>query len=249
MLSMLRRSLPQDLLVRERPDILADTAPLDPTPRDVGMDEYATLTKTLGISNPHVSADLGIERFKAFLRKKDWAVFSLPTVIAYMNDKAAAESDAKAGWHWRPLRDKDNIKNARFGTPARAWGHGPLERQPASDHYKGPHSERQQVWSNSRQNHEEKMVDINASATPYDKLVPIHALRKVVTIEGEFAGKAPGNPPIAFFVCDYAPAPHIEHPDPFLMAVIDNARLSEGVGRFVIDFWDEPGFGLDKQLA
>lgn len=55
--------------------------------------------------------------------------------------------------------------------------------------------------------------------------------------------------PVKFFVCDYAPALHIEHPDPFLMAVIDNARPDHGVGRFVIDFWDEPGGGLEQQLS
>ena len=32
------------------------------------------------------------------------------------------------------------------------------------------------------------------------------------------------------------------------MAVVNNARLARGVGRFVIDFWDEPGFGLEQQL-
>ncbi len=78
---------------------------------------------------------------------------------------------------------------------------------------------------------------------PYDKLVPIHALRKVAEIERDF------REPVSFFVCDYAPAPHIEHPDPFLMVVVNNERLSKGVGRFVIDFWDEPGFGLEQMLA
>lgn len=33
------------------------------------------------------------------------------------------------------------------------------------------------------------------------------------------------------------------------MAVVVNDKLSNGTGRFIIDFWDEPGFGLDKQLA
>jgi hypothetical protein len=64
-----------------------------------------------------------------------------------------------------------------------------------------------------------------------------------VAIEAEF------KEPVSFFICDYAPAPHIEHPDPFLMAVINNAQLSKGVGRFVIDFWDEPGFGLEQQIT
>ena len=33
------------------------------------------------------------------------------------------------------------------------------------------------------------------------------------------------------------------------MAVINNPQLAKGVGRFVIDFWDEPGFELDQQLT
>lgn len=77
----------------------------------------------------------------------------------------------------------------------------------------------------------------------YDKLVPLHALKKVKLIEECFKDI------VAFFVCDYAPAPHIQYPDPFLMAIIDNPNLASGEGRFVIDFWDEPGFGLDKQLG
>lgn len=250
MLSLLRKgpaaTMTTDLVVRERPPLESGVSDLQPIARanEGPLTEYARLTKSLGISNPHIDADLGVERFKAFLRTKDWAIFSLPTVIAYMDEKAKAESAAAAGWHWRPLRAKDDIQGADFGTQARAWGHEITQRQPASDHYRGPHSERQMVSHNG--NREAGEVAVPASATPYDKLVPLHALRKVATIEAEF--KTPGNPPVAFFVCDYAPAPHIEHPDPFLMAVVDNARLKVGVGRFIIDFWDEPGFGLESQL-
>lgn len=234
-----------DLITRERPNILPDRAPLEPTPREKPdlLAEYARLSKTLGLNNPHIDADLQVEKFKAFLRQKDWAIYSLPTVMAYMNEKAAEESAAKSGWHWRPLRAKDDIKNVHFGTPARAWGHQSTERSPASDHYHGPHTERGLEWSNNRQGHEERLREVSASALPYDKLVPIHALRKVAETERDFPD------PVSFFVCDYAPAPHIEHPDPFLMAVINNARLNQGVGRFVIDFWDEPGFGLEQMLA
>jgi hypothetical protein len=32
------------------------------------------------------------------------------------------------------------------------------------------------------------------------------------------------------------------------MAVIPNKAVAGGRGRFVIDFWDEPGFGIDKQV-
>jgi len=38
------------------------------------------------------------------------------------------------------------------------------------------------------------------------------------------------------------------YPDPFLMAVVPNPNLARGIGRFVIDFWDEPGFGIEHML-
>lgn len=44
-----------------------------------------------------------------------------------------------------------------------------------------------------------------------------------------------------------SPAPAFRA-DPFLMAVVPNAKVREGVGRFIIDFWDEPGFGIDQML-
>lgn len=247
-LDLLRRS-PKvealDLVTRERPAIPSDRSPLKATVRAQSglLQEYAELSRTLGIANPYIDADLKVEKFKTFLRMKDWPIFSLPTVVAYMDKKSDTESAAKFGWHWRPLRLKDDIKNAQFGTPARQWGPEEIHTQPASDHYHGPHTERRMRWSNSGQQHNEATEEIESSGLPYDKLVPIHALRKVAEVEREFSG------PVSFFVCDYAPAPHIEHPDPFLMAVIDNARLNQGVGRFVIDFWDEPGFGLEQQLT
>jgi hypothetical protein len=159
-----------------------------------------------------------------------------------MDKKSADESAAKAGWHWRPLRAKDDIKNVRFGTAARRWGNKESEMQAASDYYCGPHMERVMLWSNNGQQHAEQTKEVKSSGLPYDKLVPIHALRKVAETEKDFSD------PVAFFVCDYAPAPHIEHPDPFLMAVVNNARLNNGIGRFVIDFWDEHGFGLEQMM-
>jgi len=248
MLSTLLRRSPKvealDLIKRERPDISSDRTALAPEPRQEQslLEEYARLSSSLGLENPHINADLMVEKFKNFLRQKDWAIFSLPTVVAYMNKKSADESMAKAGWHWRPLRIKDDIKNVRFGTQARKWGHQENEMQPASDYYCGPHAEQGHQWSNSRQNHEAVTLHVPSSGSPYDKLIPIHALRKVAETEKEYAD------PVAFFVCDYAPAPHIEHPDPFLMAVVNNARLAQGVGRFIIDFWDEPGFGIEQMM-
>jgi len=247
--TLLRRGSPTDLITRERPDVGSDRTSLEATPRarpDL-LEEYAELSKSLGLENPHIDADLKIEKFKAFLRAKDWPVFALATVTAYMDKKAAEESEAKAGWHWRPLRLKDDIRDVRFGTAARHIARRNPTVAPvkvaASDYYHGPHlgTEELMTWTSSGQQMK-ATKEVKSSGEPYNKLVPIHALRKVAEIEKSFVD------PVSFFICDYAPAPHIEHPDPFLMVVVNNARLNEGVGRFVIDFWDEPGFGLEQML-
>ena len=44
------------------------------------------------------------------------------------------------------------------------------------------------------------------------------------------------------------PPPPRVNPDPFLMAVIPNGDVGYGVGTFIIDVWDEPGFGLEQRL-
>ncbi len=69
----------------------------------------------------------------------------------------------------------------------------------------------------------------------YGKVVPLRALKKVALIEEHFKDE------VKMFVSDYA----VKHPDPFLMALIDGNRV---VHRYVIDFWNEPGFGLTQQL-
>lgn len=227
-------------------------APRQPAPtRDDFMSEYAELAGLVGVPCP----DDTIEAFKAFLRAQDWGVFSLPEVIAYMDKKAAAESKDMAGWHWCPLREKDNVDGASFGTQGSAkssraqWEMGAssdknVVRIPASDFYVGPADQIHYGHSGSGQMHAQKYRSA-PSALPYDKTVPLHALRKVAKIEKEF----PKKKAVSFFVCDYAPAPHIEYPDPFLMAVIKNDKLASGVGRFILDFWDEPGFGMEQMLA
>ena len=69
----------------------------------------------------------------------------------------------------------------------------------------------------------------------YGKPIPLHALKKVVLIEEHFHDE------VKMFVSDYA----VKNPDPFLMALIEGNRL---VHCYVIDVWDEPGFGLAQQL-
>ena len=48
-------------------------------------------------------------------------------------------------------------------------------------------------------------------------------------------------------VTDYATKPEFK-PDPFLMAVVPGLSDYTNGGRFVIDFWDEPGFGIERML-
>lgn len=74
----------------------------------------------------------------------------------------------------------------------------------------------------------------NYDAPLYTHRVPMHALEKIALIEDKF------QKPVAFLVSDYA----AKDPDPFLMAIVHNELMRQGEGRFVIDFWDEPGFGI-----
>jgi hypothetical protein len=69
--------------------------------------------------------------------------------------------------------------------------------------------------------------------TPYARLVPQHALEKVMKLEKKFGNR------VKFFVSGY-PDPK---PDPFIM--VRSAMSSDGGDThfFVFDVWDEPGFG------
>lgn len=229
---------PGGAMVIERPPV--KSTKLEPRPivaesHAAHLEEYAEIAAAIGVTAP----DMELEKFKTFLRQQDIPVFSLSEVIAYMDDKAAKESKEKCGWEWHPLRATDHIPNASFGKEtSRSWRtEGEVYTAPASDFYKGPHLIEQRGGMGSeiyRYNHPGNRI--------YDKTVPLHALRKVATISKTF-GEA-----IKFFVCDYALAPAIQYPDPFLMAVVPNGAMDKGVGRLVIDFWDEPGFGLAQQL-
>lgn len=201
------------------------------------MQEYTELAALVGVKSP----DLGIEGFKEFLAANNITVFSLVEVITYMDAKAEKESKEKSGWEWRPLRVKDNRDGVTFGKAAVRDRDQYGQRSgkvgtPASDYYNGP---REHIV---HQGSEGFLHKSPGSSLPYDRPIPLHALRKVALIEKSYAGDS------AFFVTDYALAPAVEYPDPFLMVLIPNLDVNKGVGRFVIDFWDEPGFGLDKQL-
>jgi hypothetical protein len=134
------------------------------------------------------------------------------------------------------VRARDQYHSARSGpveTPASDWYSGPQE----FDQPEGQIVGSQWVLTGRIT----KQIG-RASQSVYDKTIPLHAVRKIAQIEKEHKG------PAYFFVCDYALAPAIEHPDPFLMVCVPNPKLKIGVGRFVIDFWDEPGFGLERML-
>lgn len=78
----------------------------------------------------------------------------------------------------------------------------------------------------------------------YTRTLPLHALKKIAAIERAFQHK------VVFLVTEYTTRAQITiNPDPFLMAVIPNTAVSHGKGRFIIDVWDEPGFGIKQMLA
>jgi len=194
------------------------------------LKEYSEIASLVGVA----PLEFVVEEFKTYLSTKEFPVFDLATVIAFMDAKSKNEGNGW-GWNWLPLREKDRVE-VSFGQEATrremsmAWGASSTwigEDRPASDHYASHR------WGSRM---------IGASPTPiYSKIVPLHALKKVAMIEKEFGHT------VSFMVCDYAPAPAFRA-DPFLMVVIPNSRLNEGYGRFVIDVWDEPGFGIDKML-
>lgn len=235
-----------------------ETRPVD-AKADAYLEEYAELAALIGVGTP----DLEVEKFKHLLSVLNLPVYSLAEVVKYMDEKAAKESEEKAGWEWRPLREKDNLDNVRIGNVAeRYWGSSsrPTITKPASDYYVGPtwrehprngwrdpgekESTPQEVIAAggkiaSNLNH---MWRTEPSSKPYDRTVPLHAIRRVALIEKNYNGR------VGFFVSDYALAPTIQYPDPFLMVIVPNANVNRGVGRFIIDFWDEPGFGIEQML-
>lgn len=74
--------------------------------------------------------------------------------------------------------------------------------------------------------------DPSHNSAVYQRLVPKHALDKIILLERKFKNQ------LAFFVSDYGDP----KPDPFLGV---RPRLTNDVGDplIVVDVWDEPGFG------
>lgn len=238
------------------PVIAPRPAKVRPTSMVVDIDEahlkeYSEIAASIGLNSP----DMLIEEVKFFLKKNDIPVFALTEVVKYMDELAANESKAKSGWEWRPVREKDRRSDMGFGTAASRSqgfdGTSHIHSIPASDYYAPKY---RQVPYHSGQQQEAYSFGTGAGVAmhyetvttlpdTYDKLIPMRALRKVALIDKHFGDR------VAMFVTDYALAPHIKTPDPFLMVAVANKGIKDGIGRFVIDFWDEPGFGLAQQLA
>lgn len=194
------------------------------TYEDEKLRSYHELSKQLRV----VNQDLQVAVFESYLRREEFTVFHLPTVVEYMDARSKADG-ARWGWEWKALRD-DDVFPGWFGTSASrgetAWDEDNGRERAASDHYSSPNP---------------GFKRLGGSTGTYGKSIPGHALEKIAKIEAEF------EYPVKFLVSDYAPAPAFRE-DPFLMAVIPNPRLGAGVGRYVIDVWDEPGFGIDKMV-
>lgn len=164
--------------------------------------------------------ELEIERFRSVLADLDFPIYNLREVVAYMDDKSKREGE-QWGWRWLSLREKDRYDgefDGRFPN-GNTWERD--DRTPASDLYRA-----KTQWG---------------PWPLYTRTVPLHALQRIAAIEASY------DKPVHFLVSDYAPQPQYVA-DPFLMAVIPGPQLARGIGRFVIDFWDEPGFGIEQML-
>jgi hypothetical protein len=195
---------------------------------------YRQVARSVGVSD----AALDIEEFRLFLDKHDLPVFNREEVVRYMDRVAQRDNPTGLGWHWAPMREKDAKIGVTFGTPseqterpaANRASAPSMSRSPASDYY-------------------------SDQTRPYTRILPLHVLQKIALVETEFRPDK-----VRFLVSDYTLTPHVVtrlaplppppvHPDPFLMAVVPNGNDDpHGLGTFVIDVWDEPGFGLQQRL-
>lgn len=206
--------------------------------REDAIAEYRQVAKEVGISDQ----DMMVEEFRLFLSKHDIPSFNLQEVVSYMDEIAAKDNPHGYGWHWCPVRPRDAEVAMTFGRPSqRDYNRGDI-KLPASDFYE---SHQFQKLSSHSERGAPSPRDWRKEYSPaYTRTLPLHALKKIALVEKHFtAGKA------VFLVTDYTTAPHIiVNPDPFLMAVIPNSAVAHGKGRFIIDVWDEPGFGIERML-
>lgn len=205
---------------------------------------------------------LMIEEFRHFLVEKDLPVFNREEVVAYMDKIAAKENESGFGWNWVPVRVEDSEVAMTFGTPSQQ--HYRTGNKASSDYYHSTgaaHIVAEVSYANnftstgsfhggfgdSHMAHRMPITTHRQINPPnvYRHTIPLHALDKIATIEGEF-----GKGKVVFLVSDYTHTAHLViNPDPFLMAVVPNSNIAHGKGRFVIDLWDEPGFGMAQRLG
>lgn len=188
---------------------------------------YHATADTVGVA----PSDMLVEEFRQFLAAQHVMVYETSKVVAYMDAVARRDNPTRYGWHWAPVRAKDVVKGMAFGQPSQqGWS-----RWVQTDHG---------VVTQDQQTHAASDFYDARTAVAYAKTIPLHALEKIALIEKRFgAGK------VAFLVSDYTESPDSVRPDPFLMAVVISSETLHGQGRFVIDAWDEPGFGVVDATA
>lgn len=150
-------------------------------------------------------AELVRAQLLEFFEEEGIKLYDYNQVSAWLTKKKV-EAGAQH-WCWRPLRKKDIITDYVWGYNARSG-----------------------IWSDGFYSASTKSWECR----PYARLVPQHAIEKVVKIEAKFGDR------VKFFVSDYA------HPDvdPFIM--VRPAMCQDGSDNYylVFDVWDEPGFGI-----
>lgn len=187
-----------------------------------GFARYRAVAETVGVA----PAEMSIESFRSFLADHHMPVYALPKVVEYMDAVAARDNSTGWGWQWAPLRAKDIVGDMSFGKAA--FGCNVCV------------TSRNGVYVQVSEKTAASDFFAAKGATIYARTIPLHALEKVALIEKEF-----GVGKVAFLVSDYTTEGMVRV-DPFLMAVILSPSTMHGAGRFVIDAWDEPGFGIEQ---
>lgn len=218
----------------------ATQAPAEPAVRPVpsvhpfvfdesGLAEYRAVATDVGA----VPAELTIADFRTFLAAHKIPTFDLTKVVGYMDKIAATDNPDRYGWHWAPVRASD-VRDINLGRSSVSYSCNGCVTS-------GSVIMTGQSWSSTQYTQRTPASDYYAaSRTIYARTIPLHALQLIAQIEHQF-----GVGKVAFMVSDYTTEPdRIVTPDPFLMAVIPNDKLAAGEGRFIIDAWDEPGFGV-----
>lgn len=200
-----------------------------------GLAEYRAVAAQVGA----VPAELTIADFRTFLADHKIPTFGLAKVVGYMDKIAASDNPDRLGWHWAPLRASD-ARDINLGAASVGYSCNNCVMVGATNQANGT-----MVWQSGggggMYSQQSAASDYYAaSKTPYARTIPLHALQLIAMIEQQF-----GVGKVAFMISDYTTQPdRIVTPDPFLMAIIPNDKLAKGEGRFIIDAWDEPGFGV-----